>query len=191
MQFLSLGPRTVTYRRAARESHPTRYNHAGFWCTRNTPRFMIFIPSHCSRKWNMAKAKYLCIKMTYGYELFLPLLDYSLSLDEKKNAITHTKKDQSRDTARTHQHPNGKCWQQLKPKKTGGPITQSRQFLNQPLTLILQAGASARRGDKSWKSRPLHQGTTQCSCGFLLLSQVQKEVKGSGMGRGVGHGHFF
>lgn len=87
--------------------------------------------------------------MTYGYELFLPLLDYSLSLDEKKNAITHTKKDQSQDAARTHQHPNGKCWQQLKPKKTGGPITQSRQFLNQPLTLILQAGASARRGDKS------------------------------------------
>lgn len=87
--------------------------------------------------------------MTYGYELFLPLLDYSLSLDEKKNAITHTKKDQSQDAARTHQHPNGKCWQPEKPKKTGGPIPQSRQFLNQPLTLILQAGASARRGDKS------------------------------------------
>lgn len=36
--------------------------------------------------------------MTYGYELFLNLLDYSLSLDEKKNAITHTKKKTNHET---------------------------------------------------------------------------------------------
>lgn len=36
----------------------------------------------------MARAKYLYGKITYGYELFLPPLDFSLTLDEKKIAVT-------------------------------------------------------------------------------------------------------